>query len=75
MSDIQNLSLDDLLPPREIDNLIVNNSESREFLVTGAGGSIGSEIVRQLINYNPKKLYFLRFQNLISLRSLKKPKR
>ena len=33
MSDIQNLSLDDLLPPREIDNLIVNNSESREFLV------------------------------------------
>ena len=56
MSDIQNLSLDDLLPPREIDNLIVNNSESREFLVTGAGGSIGSEIVRQLINYNPKKI-------------------
>ncbi len=56
MSDIQNLSLDDLLPPREIDNLTVNNSESREFLVTGAGGSIGSEIVRQLINYNPKKI-------------------
>ena len=31
MSDIQNLSLDDLLPPREIDNLIVNNSEQENF--------------------------------------------
>ena len=27
-----------------------------EFLITGAGGSIGSEIVRQLLNQNPKKI-------------------
>ena len=56
MSDIQNLTIDDLIPGRKIEELNIAKSEEREFLVTGAGGSIGSEIVRQLLNQNPRKV-------------------
>ena len=56
MSDIQNLTMDDLIPGRKIEELKIAKSEEREFLITGAGGSIGSEIVRQLLNQNPKKI-------------------
>jgi FlaA1/EpsC-like NDP-sugar epimerase len=56
MSDIQNLSIDDLIPGRKIEELNINNASNRNFLITGAGGSIGSEIVRQLLNQNPKKI-------------------
>ena len=56
MSDIQNLTIDDLKPGRKIKELRIAKSEEREFLITGAGGSIGSEIVRQLLNQNPKKI-------------------
>ena len=56
MSDIQSLTMDDLIPGRIIDELNIINSRSREFLITGAGGSIGSEIVRQLLSQNPKKI-------------------
>ena len=56
MSDIQNLTIDDLIPGRKTEELNITQSEDREFLITGAGGSIGSEIVRQLLNQNPKKI-------------------
>ena len=56
MSDIQNLTIDDLIPGRKTEELNITKPEDREFLVTGAGGSIGSEIVRQLLNQNPKKI-------------------
>ncbi|MDC0922792.1 nucleoside-diphosphate sugar epimerase/dehydratase [Gammaproteobacteria bacterium] len=53
MSDIQNLSLDDLLPRTRVERDVVNNSMDKNFLISGAGGSIGSEIVRQLLDSNP----------------------
>ena len=53
MSDIQNLSLDDLLPRTRVERDVVNNSKDKNFLISGAGGSIGSEIVRQLLDSNP----------------------
>jgi FlaA1/EpsC-like NDP-sugar epimerase len=56
MSDIQSLSIDDLIPGRNIEDLNILDSRKREFLITGSGGSIGSEIVRQLLNQNPKKI-------------------
>lgn len=53
MSDIQNLSLDDLLPRTRVERDAINNSKDKNFLISGAGGSIGSEIVRQLLESNP----------------------
>lgn len=53
MADIQNLSLDDLLPRKRVERNVVNNSKDKNFLISGAGGSIGSEIVRQLLDSNP----------------------
>ena len=40
-------------------NAIKNQNTDKVVLVTGAAGSIGSEIVRQLINFNPKKIILL----------------
>ena len=53
MSDIQNLSLDDLLPRTRVERDVIKNSKDKAFLISGAGGSIGSEIVRQLLDSNP----------------------
>ena len=59
LSDIQNLSLEDLLPSKINTKYELNDASNREFLISGAGGSIGSEIVRQLILNDPKKIVLL----------------
>jgi FlaA1/EpsC-like NDP-sugar epimerase len=56
LSDIQNLSLDDLLPRARVSQGVISNAENFHFFVTGAGGSIGSEIVRQLLRHAPKSI-------------------
>ncbi len=53
MTDIQNLSIDDLLPRAKIVDLL-DNAKLKTLFVSGAGGSIGSEIARQLLENNPK---------------------
>lgn len=56
---IQNIKIEDLLErdPIQIDNAEIQSQISgRRIMVTGAAGSIGSEIVRQLATYNPKVL-------------------
>ena len=50
------LSRDEVLPDTE---LLYKNIKSKVVLVTGAGGSIGSELCRQIIKLNPKKLLLL----------------
>ncbi len=46
--------------PIVLDNIsIVKQLRQKRILVTGGAGSIGSEIVRQIANYNPKKLIIL----------------
>lgn len=59
---IRELKIEDLLD-REPINLeidkIINQLSSKVILVTGAAGSIGSEIVRQIAQFNPKKLILL----------------
>lgn len=40
---------------REVSKLIAN----KIVLITGAGGSIGSELTRQVINFSPKQLFLL----------------
>tara|TARA_Y100000768_G_scaffold341433_1_gene285896 strand:- start:1106 stop:3007 length:1902 start_codon:yes stop_codon:yes gene_type:complete len=56
LTDLQELSIDDILPGARISNAKVNDANSKIFFVSGAGGSIGSEITRQLLSGNPKKI-------------------
>ena len=53
VTDIQELSINDILPGARISNAKVKNAESKTFFISGAGGSIGAEITRQLLSSNP----------------------
>ena len=57
-------------------NSIKNVFENKNILITGAGGSIGSEISKQLLDTNPSNIIFLDFSefNLYSLKNLLKIK-
>lgn len=55
MTEIQDLSIDDLLPRQMVRKAQVMNI-GNSILITGAGGSIGSEIARQLLLGNPNKI-------------------
>jgi FlaA1/EpsC-like NDP-sugar epimerase len=62
VSQLRQVSLEDLLgrQPVELDNAsIANYVEGRRILVTGAGGSIGSELCRQLMRFQPSQLLLL----------------
>ena len=59
VSQIREIDIEDLLErdPITLDNqLIENDIKDKTVLVTGGGGSIGSELCRQLARYQPKKL-------------------
>jgi len=59
LSDIRELDIDDLLgrEPVKPNGLLLNlNTHHKTVLVTGAGGSIGSELCRQILKTNPKQL-------------------
>ncbi|MDR0253426.1 MAG: polysaccharide biosynthesis protein [Brucellaceae bacterium] len=56
---LRNVAIDDLLgrspvPPEE--TMLQSMIEGRSIMVTGAGGSIGSELCRTIVNWNPSKL-------------------
>ena len=59
MTDIQNLSLDDLLPRARVKEDLVLSIKEKTMLISGAGGSIGSEIVRQLLSNQPHAIILL----------------
>ena len=59
ISDIKDLSIDDLLNREPVQpnlELLSKNITSKVVMVTGAGGTIGSELSRQIIKLNPKIL-------------------
>jgi len=61
-SDIRDLEVEDLLDRDTIlpnQKLLDKNVNSKVVLVTGAGGSIGSELCRQIIKLNPQKILLL----------------
>jgi FlaA1/EpsC-like NDP-sugar epimerase len=62
ISDLHDLDMNDLLgravvPPEA--GLLEKNIRDQVVLVTGAGGSIGSELCRQIIKFSPKSLVLL----------------
>ena len=61
-SDLRELEIDDLLGREKVEpdhELMKKNIKSKVVLVTGSGGSIGSELCRQILNLKPRKLLLL----------------
>lgn len=59
ISDLRDLDIDDLLGRESVapnNILLAKNLEARVVLVTGAGGSIGGELCRQILKFKPEKL-------------------
>ncbi len=59
IEDLREVGIEDLLgrdPVPPVESLLVTCIENKNVLVTGAGGSIGSELCRQIMRINPKKL-------------------
>ncbi|WP_298648310.1 nucleoside-diphosphate sugar epimerase/dehydratase [uncultured Proteiniphilum sp.] len=59
---LKDVQIEDLLPraPIHINMLeIASNIEGKRVMVTGAAGSIGSEIVRQVANFNPYSIILI----------------
>ena len=62
LSDIKDLNIDDLLSRDQVKpdiGLLNKNINSKNVVVTGAGGSIGSELSRQIVKLKPNKLILL----------------
>lgn len=60
--DLRSLDLSDLLGRRQIEldhSAITESVQGRTILVTGAGGSIGSELCRQILRFGPRRLLLL----------------
>ncbi len=55
------LGRDTVLPNAE---LLARNTNGKSILVTGAGGSIGSELVRQIIRQHPRRIVLLDFSEI-----------
>ena len=59
---LKNFAIEDLLERNPIvldDKSISSQIRNKKVLITGGAGSIGSEIVRQVINFNPKQIIIL----------------
>lgn len=59
---LKDITVEDLLArhPKDLDKAKISQFiEGKTILITGAGGSIGSEIVRQCLKYNAKKLILI----------------
>ena len=59
LSDVRELDIDDLLgrEPVKPNGLLLNrNTHNKTVMVTGAGGSIGSELCRQVLKTQPRRL-------------------
>jgi FlaA1/EpsC-like NDP-sugar epimerase len=62
VTDVRPISVNDLLrrdPVEPLTELIREAAEGKSILITGAGGSIGSEICRQIVQARPRRLVLL----------------
>jgi FlaA1/EpsC-like NDP-sugar epimerase len=59
---LRDIKVEDLLKREQVSldmHLVRQEIENRVVLITGAGGSIGSELARQIFTFNPKQLILL----------------
>jgi FlaA1/EpsC-like NDP-sugar epimerase len=62
VNDLRPVDVGDLLgrdPVRANEELLARNTRGKSILVTGAGGSIGAELVRQIVRQGPRRLVLL----------------
>ncbi len=62
IDELQEVSIDDLLgrePVAPQEELLAANIKNKAVMITGAGGSIGSELCRQILMLKPKKIVLL----------------
>ena len=62
ISNIRKVEVEDLLRREPVDlhlEEIADYLDNKTVLITGAGGSIGSELVRQVLNFNPLRVVLL----------------
>jgi len=62
LSQIREVKVEDLLGRDQVklnNRVIAKHVENKTVLITGAGGSIGSELCRQIARFNPQKLIML----------------
>ena len=62
ISDLKKINIQDLLKREQrnpIEELMKRDIFNKNVIVTGAGGSIGSELAKQILNHNPKTLLLL----------------
>ncbi|MBS7808578.1 nucleoside-diphosphate sugar epimerase/dehydratase [Variovorax sp. PCZ-1] len=66
-SDLREIAIEDLLgrdPVAPMTDLMENTIRGKVVVVTGAGGSIGSELCRQIVKFSPKQLLLLELNEL-----------
>ena len=62
VDNLRSIEIEDLLMRREVKpkiNLLSGGISSKNILVSGAGGTIGSELCRQILKLNPKSLILI----------------
>ena len=62
VSDLREVAIEDLLGRKEVhlDQTAISQSIlDQKVMITGGGGSIGSELCRQIANYNPQKIIII----------------
>ncbi|WP_332648225.1 polysaccharide biosynthesis protein [Lysinibacillus sp. 54212] len=62
VNDMQEVKIEDLLGREEVKlnmDAIINKLTSKRIMITGAGGSIGSEICRQVVQFRPAQVILL----------------
>lgn len=67
VSDLREISINDLLDREEVEpfkDLLGKNILNKNIIVTGSGGSIGSELCRQIIRLKPRQLILFEVNEL-----------
>ena len=67
VDDLRKINIDDLLGRNEVlvnKKLLIKNVKNKTILITGAGGSIGSELCRQTVLLKPKSLILFEMSEL-----------